>query len=103
MSARPPGLAEHEPDGKPKAVYYACGWLNRVDDDGRVNSWHTGSLPGTATILVRCHDGRNWVVLFNARVSPHTAHLTRTVDGLVHQAADEVEQWPEHDLFEEYP
>jgi N-acyl-D-amino-acid deacylase len=70
--------------------------------DGKFNRWHTGSLPGTATILVRRHDGLNWVVLFNSRVSPRAAHLGRAVDGLVHQAADRVEQWPDGDLFEEF-
>jgi N-acyl-D-amino-acid deacylase len=98
----PPGLAGHEADGKPKDVYYSCGWLNRVVGDGKMNRWHTGSLPGTAAILVRRHDGRNWVVLFNARVSPYTSHLGRAIDELVHKAAREVEEWPEYDLFDSF-
>jgi N-acyl-D-amino-acid deacylase len=102
MYARPPGLAGHDADGKPTPTYYSCGWSNRVVADGKFNRWHTGSLPGTATILVRRHDGLNWVVLFNSRVSPRAAHLGRAVDGLVHQAADRVEQWPDGDLFEEF-
>jgi len=103
MFARPPGAAGHEADGTPKEVYYSCGWLNRVVEEGsKFNRWHTGSLPGTAAILVRRHDGRNWVVLMNARVSPHATHLARAIDGLVHQAADEVTEWPEHDLFAEF-
>lgn len=103
MFARPPGLAGTEADGKPKSVYYSLGWSNRVLDDGKLNRWHTGSLPGTATILVRRHDGRNWVVLMNARMSPQTSHLGRAIDSLVHRAADEVAVWPEYDLFEEFP
>ncbi|NQT15271.1 MAG: serine hydrolase, partial [Planctomycetes bacterium] len=104
MFARPPGLAGHEADGKPKAAYYSLGWWNRVVPEGdKFNRWHTGSLPGTATILVRRHDGRNWVVLFNARVSPHASHLTEAIDPLMHQAADEVRRWPKHDLFERFP
>ncbi|MHC4401669.1 MAG: serine hydrolase [Planctomycetota bacterium] len=99
MFARPPGEAGYESDGTPKAVYYSCGWFNQAADDGKFNRWHTGSLPGTATILVRRHDRRNWVVLFNARQSPHASHLGRAVDDLVHQAADEVGEWPEGDLF----
>jgi len=102
MFARPPGPAGHDAHGKPKPVYYSCGWFNRVVGDVKINHWHTGSLPGTATILVRRHDGRNWVVLFNARVSPHASHLGKAVDVLVHMAADEVKAWPEYDLFEEF-
>ena len=102
MFARPPGLAGHDSDGKPKAVHYSCGWNNRVVGDGQINHWHTGSLPGTATILVKRHDGRNWVVLFNSRVSPLASHLGGAIDVLVHHAADEVRQWPNEDLFEEF-
>jgi len=102
MSARPPGLAGHDAEGKPESVYYSCGWLNRVVGDGNLNRWHTGSLPGTAALLVRRHDGRNWAVLFNARVSPHASHLGGAIDVLVHKAADEVKAWPEYDLFEEF-
>jgi N-acyl-D-amino-acid deacylase len=102
MFDRPPGLAGHETDGKPKDVYYSCGWLNRVVGEGKTNHWHTGSLPGTAAILVRRHDRRNWVVLFNARVSPYASHLGRAVDILVHKAANEVEEWPEYDLFDSF-
>jgi N-acyl-D-amino-acid deacylase len=101
MHARPEGSAGYDCEGRPKPVYYSCGWQNRVVGEGRFNRWHTGSIPGTAAILVRRHDGRNWVVLFNARSSPHASHLGREVDVLVHRAADAVEQWPEYDLFEE--
>ncbi len=51
--------------------------------------------------MVRRHDGRNWVVLLNSRVSPHAGHLGRAIDSLMHRAADEVEQWPSGDLFSE--
>jgi N-acyl-D-amino-acid deacylase len=99
MYERPPGLAGHEESGSPKEVYYSLGWFNRTVGEGRVNHWHTGSLDGTATILIRRHDGRNFVVLFNARVSPYSRHLATAVDPLLHQAASEVEQWPQEDLF----
>ena len=42
---------------------YACGWaVNQVP-----NWWHGGSLPGTATILVRTASGLCWAALANAR------------------------------------
>jgi N-acyl-D-amino-acid deacylase len=103
MYARPDGLAGHDGEGKPKDVYYSLGWLNRVVGDGLVNRWHTGSLPGTATILIRRHDGRNFVALLNSRVSPHAGNLIRKLDPLLHRAADEVRQWPSCDLFEQFP
>lgn len=102
MHQRPPGLAGRDKDGKPKSVYYSLGWFNRALDDGRRNHWHTGSLAGTATILIRRHDGRNFVALFNSRVSPSAPHLGRAVDRLLHQAADQIADWPDIDLFDRY-
>ncbi len=100
MYERPAGLAGHREDGTPKDVFYSLGWLNRVVDQGKAHHWHTGSLDGTAAILIRRADGRNFVVLFNSRVSPHVSHLATAIDPLLHKAAEGVEQWPEVDLFE---
>jgi N-acyl-D-amino-acid deacylase len=94
MFARPAGLAGHEEDGTEKAVFYSLGWFNRVVGEGQQNNWHTGSLAGTATILIRRHDGRNFVALFNARGSSDAAHFGREIDPQLHQAADEVSEWP---------
>ncbi len=102
MYARPPETLDGDSAGDAPPVYYSCGWHNRVVAEGRMNHWHTGSLPGTSTLLVRRHDGRNWVILFNARVSPHTSQLSSEADRLLHRAADQVTEWPEYDLFEEY-
>ncbi len=83
--------------------YYSCGWLNRpVGDNGEFNSWHTGSLPGTATLLVRRHDGRDFVILFNARSSPDVEHFGRAIDAKLNQAINQVDEWPKVDLFEEF-
>lgn len=94
MFRRPPGLAGYEEDGAKKDVYYSLGWTNRVLSGGRINHWHTGSLPGTAAILIRRHDGRNFVALLNCRVSPSANHLGRAIDGLLHKAANDVTDWP---------
>lgn len=99
MYERPEGLAGYESDGAPKTVYYSCGWQNRAVGD-KFNRWHTGSLPGTAALLVLRHDDRQWAVLLNSRVSPYSDRLTRDIDPLLHKAADAVEAWPEYDLFE---
>src|SRR5207237_6276037 len=99
MYARPPGLAGYDAAGKPRDMYYSLGWMNRDVATGKANHWHTGSLPGTATILIRRHDGRNFVALFNARSSPEAKHFGVAIDPLLHQAADEVKEWPKEDLF----
>ncbi|MHC4876247.1 MAG: serine hydrolase [Planctomycetota bacterium] len=102
MHARPPGLAGHDEDGTEKPVYYSLGWSNRALSGGRMNYWHTGSLPGTATILIRRHDGRNFVALLNTRVSPTADHLGRAIDSLLHKAANEVTDWPAENHFDEF-
>ena len=75
-------------------TYYALGWTVRPLGDKKFNVWHTGSLPGTSTILIRRHDGLNIAVLFNSRVSPTAQHLTRELEGPLHAALDEVRDWP---------
>ena len=99
MHARPPGLAGHDEAGKEKETFYSLGWFNRAVADGRQNHWHTGSLSGTATILIRRHDGRNFICLLNTRVSPASTHLSRDIDSLLHIAADSVKSWPTENQF----
>jgi N-acyl-D-amino-acid deacylase len=102
MFARPDGLAGHGKDGKAKDVFYGCGWQVRDVGNGGVNTWHTGALDGTATILVRRSDRLTWAVLFNTRSNAKGAYLAGLIDPLVHQAADKVKQWPKRDLFEKF-
>lgn len=94
MGQRPEGLAGTNEDASEKDVFYSLGWLNRVTGDGRVNQWHTGSLDGTATVVIRRADGRNLVALLNTRASPKSAHLGREIDALLHRAANAVTKWP---------
>jgi CubicO group peptidase (beta-lactamase class C family) len=89
-------------DGSLEPAYYACGWQVRpVGRDGRANSWHNGSLPGTFTLLVRRYDGLAWAALFNQRSSDPKLP-DGEIDGALHQAADAVAEWPGHDLFGNY-
>ena len=48
--------------------YYGLGWQIRpvTGGTGR-NTWHTGSMPGTYTLLVRTYNGMSWAALFNRR------------------------------------
>lgn len=103
MVQRPEGAAGHEADGKPKDAYYGCGWMVRpVGDRGQANLWHTGLIAGTSALLVRRWDGLSWAVLFNTDADRECKHPADLIDGLVHQAADEVRDWPATDLFGKY-
>ncbi|MGH7172056.1 MAG: serine hydrolase domain-containing protein [Gemmataceae bacterium] len=95
LFARPPGAAGQEANGKPRAAYYACGWMVRpIGSTGHANIWHGGSLDGTSTLLVRRHDGLAWAVLFNSRASGKKKEPASAIDPLLHQAADAVKNWP---------
>ncbi len=99
MHAPPPPPASRKPDGTLNDTYYVCGWSARpVGDDGRANYWHSGSLPGTATLLVRRHDGLIWAMLFNQR-SEHKQLPDSAMDAALHRAANAVTDWPKEDLF----
>jgi N-acyl-D-amino-acid deacylase len=91
-----------KPNGALKPVYYACGWdVRPTGKEGRANYWHSGSLPGTYTMLVRRYDGLAWAVLFNQRNSDPKLP-DGDIDEALHRAADAVAEWPEHDLFGNY-
>jgi N-acyl-D-amino-acid deacylase len=102
MHARPEGLAGFDSDKKPREPYYSLGWQNRTIASGKTNYWHTGSLDGTATILIRRHDGRNFVALLNSRVSPVTKSISMELDQLLHRGAEGVSHWPQEDLFADF-
>ena len=92
MHARPIGLAGYAEGGKPKDSYYSLGWSNRVTDNGQINHWHTGSLPGTTAILIRRYDGLNMVALLNTRDGAHSENLGQAIDKLLHKAANEIKR-----------
>jgi N-acyl-D-amino-acid deacylase len=89
------------PEMRKAAVYYGLGWSVRpVGKKGKANTWHTGGLPGTSTLLVRRHDGLDWAVLFNLARTTKGKYLANKIDPLVHRAANAVKVWPEIDLLE---
>lgn len=95
MHSRPDGPATDDPQGSSDSYYYSLGWSNRIVADGKINHWHTGSLPGTTTTLIRRHDLRNFVALLNTRVSPSGASVSSAIDSLLHRAANAVQEWPD--------
>jgi CubicO group peptidase (beta-lactamase class C family) len=81
---------------KPGEYYYACGWAVRDFGNGRRNTWHNGSLPGTYTFMARWSNGVNCVVLFNKRGDGF-----EEIDPIFSKVTKSISHWPEHDLFSE--
>ncbi len=64
---------------------YSRGWsVNKVP-----NRWHTGSLPGTTTIMVHTAKGICWAGLLNGR----KPNLGGALDRLMWKIGGEVESW----------
>lgn len=69
---------------------YARGWM--VRNDGKGNWWHSGSLPGTTTIMVRTATGMCWAGLTNTRTEPH-ATMDAALDEMLWAMARAVPEW----------
>jgi len=104
MWKRPTGSAGFRREGEPRETYYAYGWRVRPKSEGRLsNEWHTGSLAGTSTLMVRRFDGLAWVALFHQRLTRDGKHIAVVIDRLLHPVANAVETWPDVDFFAKYP
>jgi CubicO group peptidase (beta-lactamase class C family) len=66
---------------------YAKGWAVNHSD----NWWHTGSLPGTATIAVRTHGGFCWAAFTNTR--RRNSQMDADLDTLNWNMVRKVEAW----------
>ena len=94
------GLIDAEPaprvsPGQP--VFYGLGWVVRRTERG-TNWFHAGGLPGTATLMIRSYKGLAWAALFNSRPKDGS-QFGRELDRTLWEAANQVTEWPEHDLF----
>jgi len=76
-------------------------WFLGTDAAGNVNSWvHSGGMPGTTAYLARRPDGIIFAVVSN------TAREQQFSDDLilgVSRALDGITDWPQTDLFPQYP
>jgi N-acyl-D-amino-acid deacylase len=98
----PAAPVSRKSDGALTSAYYGCGWdVRPIGKQGKANYWHFGSLPGTATLLVRRFDGLSWAIVFNQR-SRDAKLPDGAIDSALHRAADSVAEWPKEDLFEHY-
>jgi CubicO group peptidase (beta-lactamase class C family) len=80
--------------------WYAAGWWVRPTG-GDVRWWHTGTLPGATSILVRSYQNMAWVGLFNSRSL--TANLEAEIAAALETALAGVTSFPTHDLFTNFP
>ncbi|WP_318568985.1 serine hydrolase domain-containing protein [Salinigranum marinum] len=78
--------------------YYGMGWLVRPSMD---NWWHSGSLPGTSSLMVRTGHDLSWAALFNRRSSDE--EFVSALDRTLWEAARSVSTWPDRDLFGAFP
>lgn len=102
MFSPPEGAAGFDAPGKPKTAYYSAGWRVRRIDNNRVNTFHTGLLTGTSSLLVRRHDGLNWAVLFNTDATQDGRYPIDLLDSQIHQTVNSIQRWPRRDLFRQY-
>jgi hypothetical protein len=66
---------------------YAKGWaVNRVP-----NWWHTGSLPGTTSIMVRTASGFCWAALANTREA--SGDTGGAMDRMMWDLVRQVKRW----------
>jgi CubicO group peptidase (beta-lactamase class C family) len=75
---------------------HTIGWSGT---DGRGNWWRTGTFAGTSAVVMRQNNGFNWVVLTNTSTWKGT-RLSREVNREIQASLNEIEFWPEYDLFQ---
>ena len=87
-----PGTIENMTTASPVSTGYAKGWsVNKYH-----NWWHTGSLPGTVTIMVRTAQQFCWAALTNTRTPDD---LGGKLDHMIWEMVGKIRTWPQHDLF----
>ncbi|SKA05793.1 CubicO group peptidase, beta-lactamase class C family [Chitinophaga eiseniae] len=97
FSSRPdilsPATVKAMTTGSEANAGYALGWAVNAWN----NWWHAGSLPGTASEIVRAANGFNWVILCNTRTDKS---FFNDLDGLVWKVVNDRQLvWPDVDLF----
>ncbi|MEW9527059.1 serine hydrolase domain-containing protein [Microbispora sp. NPDC049125] len=78
--------------------WYGGGlWVRQVT--GHVNTWHSGSMPGTFTYLARLQNGFSYAALFNRREETGSLDYD-TIDDDMNKVS--VSSWPTTDLTSKY-
>ncbi len=81
--------------------WYAKGWLIRPSG-ADANWWHTGSLPGSTTLVVRNYNGFAWAAFFNSRPANADAFASELDSGMW-TALSQVTSFPTTDQFPNFP
>ncbi|MEU4575775.1 serine hydrolase domain-containing protein [Nonomuraea sp. ATR24] len=81
--------------------WYGLGWQVRENNVGGLNTWHTGSMPGTFGFLARIQHGVSYCALFNRR-QEGDAPSFGAIDGILGTATGGVSSWPTTDLTPRY-
>lgn len=92
MWERPEGLAGYDQQGEPLSGYYGLGWSIQGDAQHGPRRSHSGSLPGTNTILVQRGDGITLAILFSTRVSYRTNRVINEILPILEAELDKVYQ-----------
>lgn len=83
----------------PGSYYYASGWAVRDYGAQGRTTFHAGSLPSTASYVVRYRNGFEIVILLNRRNENNPDDTSNAMDAAVWAAYGQVTRWPSHDLF----
>jgi CubicO group peptidase (beta-lactamase class C family) len=83
--------------------YYGLGWAVRPVTTGGTgrNTWHTGRLPGTSSLLVRTYNGMSWAAVFNQRDDASGLSYNE-IDPLLWAASRKLTTWPTHNFWSTY-
>ncbi|GAA2282583.1 hypothetical protein GCM10010149_29060 [Nonomuraea roseoviolacea subsp. roseoviolacea] len=81
--------------------WYGFGWSVRNNNVGTLNTWHTGSMPGTFSFLARIQNGVSYCAIFNRREETGSPDFD-SIDPILGQAASAVRTWPTTDLTSRY-
>jgi CubicO group peptidase (beta-lactamase class C family) len=74
----------------PGDARYARGWM--VRNNGAGPWWHSGSLPGTTSIMVRTNTGMCWAALCNTRTEP-SDQINTALDEMMWNIVRTVPSW----------
>jgi N-acyl-D-amino-acid deacylase len=101
MFSPPAAPVSRDAEGKLASNWYGDGWSVRDVRNGKLNTWHFGAMPGTATMLIRRVDGLSWVLLLNQR-APDGAEGMGQIERELHRVGTAIKAWPQVDLFGDY-
>ena len=79
-----------------KKINQLLGWRG---SDGRGTWWRTGTLAGTAALVMRFNNDTNWIILLNT-TSDKKSRVHNDLSKAIYQCMAEVKNWPSVDFFE---